>query len=117
MKDMRPHSSHLWEAVTGVLRKKSADPGLSPPDLYGIIEPGRRERNEDAILALPLIDAYLLAVADGLGGHAAGDYASGLAIRVLENGVISAYHPGMTILEIEDMLRALYDTAHHSIRT
>jgi serine/threonine protein phosphatase PrpC len=116
MKDMGPHSSHLWEAVTGVLRKKSADPGLSPPDLYGIIETGRRERNEDAILALPLIDAHLLAVADGLGGHAAGDYASGLAIRVLKDGVISGYRPGMTILEIEDMLRALYDTAHHSIR-
>ena len=107
---------HWWEKVAGAPRKKPADPGLSPPALYGITETGRRERNEDAILALPLIDAYLLAVADGLGGHAAGDYASNLAIRVLKDGVISAYHPGMTIPEIEDMLRALYDTAHHSIR-
>jgi len=116
MNDMRPHSLHWWEKVTGIFRKKPADPGLSPPDLYGITETGCRERNEDAILALPFIDAYLLAAADGLGGHAAGNYASGLAIRALKDGVISRYCPGMATPKIEDMLRALYNTAHHSIR-
>lgn len=116
MSDMKPHTLNWWEKVTGALRKKPVDPGLFPPDLYRISVTGRRKRNEDAVLVLPLIDAHLLAVADGLGGHAAGDYASSLAIRVLKNGVISAYHPRMTIPEIEDMLRALYDAAHHSIR-
>lgn len=116
MSDMRPHSKHWWEKVAGAPRKKPADPGLSPPDLYRISVTGRRKRNEDAVLVLPLIDAHLLAVADGLGGHAAGDYASNLVIRVLKDGVISAYRPGMTIPEIEDLLRALYDVAHHLIR-
>lgn len=116
MNDMIPRSLHWWEKVIGALRKKPTDPGISPPDLYGITETGRRKRSEDAILALPLIDAYLLAVADGLGGHAAGDYVSGLAIRVLKDGVISGYRPGMATSEIEDLLRALYHTAHRSIR-
>jgi serine/threonine protein phosphatase PrpC len=39
------------------------------------------ERNEDSYLALP--DEGLFAVADGMGGHSAGDIASGLAIAVV----------------------------------
>lgn len=41
----------------------------------------RRERNEDALLVRPA--ARLYAVADGMGGHAAGDVASSLAVEVL----------------------------------
>lgn len=68
MSDMRPHSKHWWEKVAGAPRKEPAVPGLSPSALYGITETGRRERNEDAILALPLIDAYLLQLPTDLAG-------------------------------------------------
>jgi protein phosphatase len=44
-----------------------------------------RESNEDALLAADLGSAVLAAVADGMGGHAAGEVASALAIKVLRD--------------------------------
>ena len=45
---------------------------------------GRRRSNQDAVLALDLApDAQLLVVADGMGGHSAGEIASALAVDVL----------------------------------
>src|SRR5438270_8971130 len=43
-----------------------------------------RARNEDAVLVVPTgPDTYLVGVADGMGGHPAGDVASGIAVRTL----------------------------------
>jgi serine/threonine protein phosphatase PrpC len=44
----------------------------------------QRDTNEDSVLARELDQAYLLAVADGVGGHAAGEVASKLALIELE---------------------------------
>jgi serine/threonine protein phosphatase PrpC len=47
-------------------------------------DPGRRERNEDAYFVGEVTGYYILAVADGLGGHARGDVASRIAVTALE---------------------------------
>jgi PPM family protein phosphatase len=53
-----------------------------------VTERGRRRRNEDAVLAVELPDgAELLAVADGMGGYAAGELASRRALEVLRDAV------------------------------
>ena len=53
-----------------------------------ISEAAGRERNEDVALARPLLaaggrDGYLLAIADGMGGHPAGEVASRIAVETL----------------------------------
>lgn len=50
----------------------------------------QRETNEDAALIRNLGEAHLLAVADGMGGHAAGDVASELAIEAFADTVEAA---------------------------
>jgi len=51
-------------------------------ELFGITDVGlEREHNEDAYLLMP--EADLCLVADGMGGHRAGDVASGLAVATI----------------------------------
>jgi PPM family protein phosphatase len=53
-----------------------------------VTEQGRRPRNEDAVLAVELPDGTeLLAVADGMGGYAAGELASRRALEVLRDSI------------------------------
>ncbi len=54
---------------------------------YHISVKGRREYNEDSSIAKKIGDHYLFAVADGLGGHAAGEIASRIALIELEETV------------------------------
>jgi protein phosphatase len=57
-------------------------------DVHARTDPGReRETNEDAVLAERIDGGWLLAVADGMGGHAAGDVASEAATTVLAESV------------------------------
>jgi protein phosphatase len=51
---------------------------------YGLSVKGRRENNEDSYLIERIRDFYVFAVADGLGGHEAGEIASKLAIIELK---------------------------------
>ncbi len=72
-----------------------------------------REHNEDAACAHP--DIGLLAVADGLGGHNAGERASGLAITVLEDHLRAARAEGRS--PSLDELLAAFDAANAQILT
>jgi protein phosphatase len=65
-----------------------------------------RSRNEDAVLARP--ERGLVAVADGLGGHPAGDVASITAMRSIDES-------GLTGDSGESDLREAADAAHHAV--
>jgi protein phosphatase len=65
-----------------------------------------RSRNEDALLARP--ERGVLAVADGLGGHPAGDVASLTALASVDEAALSA---GSS----EDDLRAAAGAAHRAV--
>jgi protein phosphatase len=53
----------------------------------GRSEKGKRDNNEDAFLAEKIGDYWLFAVADGLGGHMAGERASAIALKILHDEV------------------------------
>lgn len=50
--------------------------------VYGQSATGLREENQDSFLVLTRADCFLMAVADGMGGHAAGQLASRTTIQV-----------------------------------
>ena len=83
---------------------------------FGISHVGNRENNEDNLLVLKLPDAYLLAVADGLGGHNAGEVASRLAIDTLREVFEGKYKKGMAYEEVKDLLKEAYELAHERIK-
>lgn len=68
-----------------------------------------REKNEDSILA----DAPLIAVADGMGGHRAGEVASSLALETLATW--KQQLQGSSAPEAGDKLRQAIDEANRSV--
>ncbi len=61
-------------------------------NLTGKTETGRRQHNEDAYLVTSRDDRCFVAVSDGMGGHAAGETASRIAIDTLDR-LLSAADP------------------------
>lgn len=84
---------------------------------------GGRENNEDAFatICLERDRYYLFAVADGLGGHAAGEVASALAIAVLsetvkkEIGVLEITPESMKDLLAKGFRKANEDVLHQAV--
>lgn len=85
--------------------------------VFGCTHPGPRTHNEDSHGILELDDALLLIVADGLGGHNAGEVASNLAVKVIQETVkrlINSKDDHRQILEkaIEKANHEIFDLAN-----
>ena len=76
---------------------------------------GRRNNNEDSLLIQRTGDGYLLAIADGIGGHRAGEVASEIATSVLSTKFRRHYLPSLSGDEIRDLLVESFMSAHTSI--
>jgi protein phosphatase len=72
-----------------------------------------RRRNEDAVLMRP--ERGLYAVADGMGGHAAGNVASALAVATLDAAIPRAPGPRMGAPRLSLNLQQAVDRANHAI--
>jgi serine/threonine protein phosphatase PrpC len=83
--------------------------------IFGMTLTGQRDQNEDALLAEPLADAVLLAVADGVGGYAAGEVAAATAIETLRHTVTARYHRGMGAGAVLRLLEDAFFRAHEMI--
>lgn len=97
-------------------------------DIYGATEIGKkRENNEDAFLILDLanaaklegIAAYLVAVADGMGGHFGGEIASRTAIDILRESFLkeiqSLNQAGFTRKAILKVFKTGFEQANATI--
>jgi len=112
------------------LVERRKDTGKSPPskelegeyremkadNAYGVSHVGNRENNEDNLLILKLPDAYLLAAADGLGGHNAGEVASQIAMDTLKEVFEREYTKGMSEEKVKTLLRKAHEVAHRRIK-
>jgi PPM family protein phosphatase len=74
---------------------------------------GGRERNEDRVGHWSTAQATLLAVADGLGGHAHGDVAAQIAIDILGGAFVAQAQPKLA--DASQFLVQAIDTAHGAI--
>jgi serine/threonine protein phosphatase PrpC len=90
-----------------------------PLAAYGVTHQGRRSTNEDAWLVD--LDLGLLVVADGMGGHNAGEVASALAVKVIREFCESSGLPltqalltGAVLLANERILTAAAEQPAHS---
>lgn len=62
----------------------------------------KRQLNEDSLIA----SEPIFAVADGMGGHEAGEVASGICVRTLaESAIIGEHSPVFSAADLEDLLR------------
>lgn len=73
----------------------------------------RRRRNEDALLVAP--ERRLFAVADGMGGHPAGDVASALAVATLGAAIPRAPSPRIGEAALARRLRVAFAAAHSAL--
>ena len=62
---------------------------------YACSEKGLREHNEDAYLTEKIDDCYFFGIADGMGGHVGGEFASSIAIDQIKDLIKSKKQDGL----------------------
>lgn len=73
-----------------------------------------RERNEDALLCMP--EQHIYMVADGVGGHNAGDKASDMAVQTLRQRILETPPtPGVGEEQLMDYFLGLLKDVNHKI--
>jgi serine/threonine protein phosphatase PrpC len=95
---------------------------LPESSFFAISERGGRETNEDSISARSVGDYLVFGVADGLGGHARGEVASGMAIAELERIdalALSSSDPELLLLQVfaEANMQIVRYNREHSINS
>lgn len=81
--------------------------------VIALSHPGGRSYNEDDVLVFQQGDMILLAVADGLGGHRAGEVASGIAIYTVKQAATRLTEENT---EPERLIRDVFAEADAAIR-
>ncbi len=79
----------------------------------GLTSKGRRETNQDRFYCGAIRDVTVLAVADGMGGHAGGEIASSLAIEAVKEVLHARDAPS---LSLKELLRRIFEAADSFIR-
>ncbi len=90
-------------------------PLLDKRVIFGLSDQGIRSSNEDAIAIDALPDGLIAVLADGMGGHAAGEVASAIAIKTVCEIVKTSYNPRMRAEEVTDMLVGAFTAAHKAV--
>ena len=85
------------------------------PNLCALTHIGARANNEDRYTVVKLTDAYCIAVADGMGGHAAGEVASRIATETASAFIRENYRTGMDRLNLKFLLRLSHELAHSKV--
>ncbi|MBN2246609.1 MAG: Stp1/IreP family PP2C-type Ser/Thr phosphatase [Candidatus Aminicenantes bacterium] len=90
---------------------------------FGYTDIGKKRRiNEDDFICIQLVEknsnevpVYLLAVADGIGGHAGGEFASALAVETLREKIPFLLNKGRTPELCQMILEASFQDANRRI--
>src|SRR5262245_46285314 len=77
---------------------------------WGVVtDPGRiRQQNEDSVL----VDSTIFVVADGMGGHKAGEVASALTVQLLKRRL----EPTGAAISLEDVLASVVEANNEIFR-
>ena len=91
--------------------------GLRPDKrmICGLSDKGTRYLNEDAIAIEEVPDGLIAVLADGMGGHAAGEVAAAIAIATVREVIVHSYKPGISAPDIADILVDAFVTAHEVV--
>ncbi|EEB73269.1 PP2C family serine/threonine-protein phosphatase [Thermococcus sp. AM4] len=88
---------------------------LCLPYLCAVSDVGARSNNEDGFIVEKLPSGYYLGIADGLGGHAAGEVASEIALTAAKRVVVDEYEDGIDGQLLRLLLRKAHELANSAV--